>query len=341
MTPPVTLVVSIDTEEDNWVPTRSGTTVENVRELVRLDRCFERLGVRATYFTTYQVGRQATAAAVLREICDRGAAEIGAHLHPWNTPPLDEPFVARNTMLTNLPQRLQVAKLQSLTQALAGSFGERPRVFRAGRWGFGQGTAAALLECGYAVDSSVTPFKNWQEYDEGPDYVGAPLEVYRLDGRGDVRLPVPGGPLIELPVTSGYTRRPMGFWARVHGTLDRPKLRRLRLIGVLSRLNIVKFVFLSPETDSVADMLTISRQLVARGVRWLHLTFHSPSLRPGLSPFTPTLGAVERMYAQIETYVAGLSGVARVIFATVSEAAGTLAPAPRPEVGAAAGATGV
>src|SRR5438094_3380343 len=130
VTPPVTLVVSIDTEEDNWVPTRSGTTVENVRELVRLDRCFERLGVRATYFTTYQVGRQATAAAVLREICDRGAAEIGAHLHPWNTPPLDEPFVARNTMLTNLPQRLQVAKLQSLTQALAGSFGERPRVFR-------------------------------------------------------------------------------------------------------------------------------------------------------------------------------------------------------------------
>ena len=49
---------------------------------------------------------------------------------------------------------------------------------------------------------------------------------------------------------------------------------RLRLVGVLSRLNIVKFVFLSPETDSLADMLAISRQLVARGVRWLHLTFH-------------------------------------------------------------------
>jgi len=119
----------------------------------------------------------------------------------------------------------------------------------------------------------------------------------------------------------------MAFWARVHGTLDRPSLRRLRLVGVLSRLNIVKFVFLSPETDSVADMLAFSRQLVARGVRWLHLTLHSPSLRPGLSPFTPTVGAVERMYAQIETYVAGLARIARVSFATVSEAAGTLAPA--------------
>src|SRR5213083_1872202 len=128
----IRLIVSIDTEEDNWRPRRDGVTIENIRELPRLDALFQRLGVQATYFTTYQVATREWAAAILRGL-RAGGAEIGAHLHPWNTPPLEEPFVSRNTMVTNLPHTLQVAKLKSLTAALAESFGERPCVFRAGR----------------------------------------------------------------------------------------------------------------------------------------------------------------------------------------------------------------
>src|SRR2546425_11600494 len=109
MTPPVTLVVSIDTEEDNWRPARTGITVDNVRELPRLHRLLERLGVRPTYFATYHVASDARATEILREIHERGAAEIGAHLHPCNTPPLDEAFVPANTMTLNLPQQLQAA----------------------------------------------------------------------------------------------------------------------------------------------------------------------------------------------------------------------------------------
>src|SRR5882672_8010196 len=164
MTPPVTLVVSIDTEEDNWRPARTGITVDNIRELPRLQRLLERLGVRPTYFVTYQVGRDPRATEILREIREQGQAEIGAHLHPCNTPPLDEAFVPPNTMTLNLPQPLQAAKIARLTQALAESVGERPTSFRAGRWGFGRSTAAALLESGYRVDSSVTPFTSWVEH---------------------------------------------------------------------------------------------------------------------------------------------------------------------------------
>src|SRR2546422_3045367 len=42
---------------------------------------------------------------------------------------------------------------------------------------------------------------------------------------------------------------------------------------------------LSPELATVNEMLTLSRLLIERGVRHLQLTWHSPSLRPGLSPF--------------------------------------------------------
>src|SRR5438132_1454724 len=136
---------------------RTGVTVENVRQLPRLDRLFERLAVRPTYFTTYQVAIQPWAVRILQETQARGTAEIGAHLHPWNTPPFEEAFVPRNTMLVNLPARLQAAKLDTLTDTLCAGMGRRPLAFRAGRWAFGPSTAAALLTRGYRVDSSVTP----------------------------------------------------------------------------------------------------------------------------------------------------------------------------------------
>src|SRR5437879_6190931 len=42
MSKPMLLIVSIDTEEDNWHPCRDGVTVENIRELPRLDALFQR-----------------------------------------------------------------------------------------------------------------------------------------------------------------------------------------------------------------------------------------------------------------------------------------------------------
>src|SRR2546425_3509965 len=157
MSPPTLLVVSVDTEEDNWQPRREGVTAENIRELPRLDTLFHRLGVRATYLTTYQVAIHEWAAATLRQLHD-GGAEIGAHLHPWNTPPLDEPFLPCNSMLKNLEPALQLAKLTRLTAVLREAIGVQPLAFRAGRYGLGQETITALIRCAYQIDSSVTPY---------------------------------------------------------------------------------------------------------------------------------------------------------------------------------------
>jgi len=212
----VLLVVSLDTEEDNWVATRSGITVENIRELRRLRRFFDGLGVRPTYFTTHQVAVQPWAADILREACDGGRAEIGAHLHPWNSPPIEEPLIPRNTMMTNLPPALQLEKLRRLTGTLEDVFGARPTAFRAGRFGLGAGSVSALLACDYRTDSSVTPFVSWEAVDEGPTFVGAPLHVYRIGEGQDVRVPARRGPLVEVPLTCGYTRWSPSRWPLVH-----------------------------------------------------------------------------------------------------------------------------
>jgi len=98
------VIVSIDTEEDNWYRSRQDVTVKNIGELRRLAAFFDRLGVRPTYFTTYQVATDPQAAGVLREVANDGRGEIAAHLHPWNTPPLSD---SMETMTLNLPQEVQ------------------------------------------------------------------------------------------------------------------------------------------------------------------------------------------------------------------------------------------
>ena len=197
------VIVSIDTEEDNWYRSRSGSTVDNIAELRTLAPFLERLGVRPTYFTSYQVAIQPPAADTLREACAGGRGEIGAHLHPWNTPPLDEAFVPRNSMLNNLPAALQRAKLTRLTAALEDAFGLTPRSFRAGRYGFGRETIGALLAGGYHVDSSVSPYMDFGAMDDGPNFIGAPVAPYFLAPDREVTDPAPESTLLEIPLSRG------------------------------------------------------------------------------------------------------------------------------------------
>ena len=325
--PPVTLAIaSVDTEEDHWLPTRGPVTVENIRELPVLQRFLESFGVRPTYFTTYDVAAPGFSADTLRALHASGRAEVGAHLHPWRTPPVEEPAVPSATMLLNLPPALQRAKLETLTARLREVLGSAPRSFRAGRFGFGAATAAAAVACGYALDSSVTPYVSWVNTDGGPDFIGAPLDAYWLDCRSDVRLPARHGPLLEIPVSCGYSRRPFAVWAGAMRALESRTLRRLGAIKFAAGLRLVRPITLSPETNSLSEMLLLTRHLIALGVRHVHLFIHSSSLRPGLSPFARTTRDVQRLYAKLGAYFEGLEAMASVRFATVGEAGAALGP---------------
>jgi hypothetical protein len=320
------LVASIDTEEDNWHPTREGIRIENVRELPRLQRFLAGLGLRPTYFCDHPVAREPWSAAILRELAESGQAEIGAHLHPWNTPPLEEAPSRRHSMLANLPGELQHRKLCTLRDAIAAATGRPPTSFRAGRFGLGPETVTALIACGFRVDSSVTPCIGWQEFDEGPDFRGAPQGCYRLSAGRDPRQPSADGPLLELPLSSGFTRSPFGWRTAAHAALHGRALRRLPLARIASRLGILRRVILSPEAESVEDMLALARRLVEQGERFVQLFWHSPSLLPGLSPFVRDEADRRRLFAAIEAFVAGLSRFARLAPMTVGEAAAALDP---------------
>jgi hypothetical protein len=286
---------------------------------------FERLGVRPTYFVAHSVAVDRESSAVVADIAQCGFAEVGAHLHPWNTPPLDEVFVPRHTMLLNLPAPLQRAKLEQLTQELRRCLdGRQPRSFRAGRWAIGSTTVGVLLDCDYTIDSSVTPHTSWRRHDDGAFFVGAPVNAYRLEAGSDVRRPVSGGRLTEIPPSFGFNRAPLHLWGGLHRLLSSKAGQKLLLDRVAASSGLLRHVTLSPETDVVDDMIALSRALLASGARHLHLYLHSPSVAPGLTPFTRSAADVERLLSAVEEYFERIAAFINIRFATLSEAAALL-----------------
>jgi hypothetical protein len=92
--------ITIDTEEDDWGEYRtSGFSVENIGQIPRLQELFDRYGAVPTYLVTYPVVTSDSARAIFLDILARHRCEIGAHCHPWNSPPFDEEINARHSML--------------------------------------------------------------------------------------------------------------------------------------------------------------------------------------------------------------------------------------------------
>ena len=322
--PRVILSASVDTEEDNWDPARGGVTVANIAQLPRMHERVSALGLRVTYFSAHSVVTDRSAAAVLRDLSAAGA-EIGGHLHPWNTPPRLEPALPRNSMLKNLPAELQHRKISELTTRFTDALGWAPTSFRAGRFALGTATVAALAANGYRVDSSVMPWVDWTSTDDGPNFFGAPQRVYRLGADAPVTQPASRGPMIEVPMSTGFNRWPFDRWAMVHRRLTSGAVRQLRLAGIAARTGVLRRILLSPEGADAADMLRLARVLVRHGVEHLQIMWHSPTIVPGLTPFGRTPADVELLYRNVAEFVEGLQRFATVGFATVGETAQRLA----------------
>lgn len=312
------LLVSVDTEEDQWGPRDEEVTVRNILLLPRLQALFDDLGLRPTYFTTYQVAKAADSSAVMRELAAEESVEIGAHLHPWNTPPLLEGDAPRDSMLVNLPGNLQEAKLRLLTEALRVEVGINPISFRAGRLGVGAETIKALAATGYEIDSSVVPCVDLRAMDDGPDFRNLPHRPYRL-GRDGKLSGDPTGKLLEIPLSAGFTRGDPRFWNRVHGLLAPIRLGGHSAWGLISRSGIVRHVVLNPEFDSAEDMLVLARVLVESGVDHLHLSLHSSTLLPGLTPFTSSDAEVDKLLGRLVDFVEGLRAQIATVPATLEE----------------------
>lgn len=275
--PPI-LVVVVDTEEEfDWTAgfRRDATSVTAMREIGVFQRLCDEYRIEPVYVAGYPVVTNPEAAAPLRDFQASGRAEIGAHLHPWVTPPFEEEVCARNSYPGNLPAELEAAKLHRLTEAVEERVGVRPRSYKAGRYGLGPHTAAALEAEGFEVDLSPFPAFDLGA-DGGPDYSTWGPHPYRFGRERS---------LLGVPSTGAF----VGFLGRSAGTAYRlashPALRWTRLPGVLSRLGAVERLRLSPEAEGPAALRRLTAALLRRGLRTFSFSLHSPSLVPGCTPY--------------------------------------------------------
>lgn len=302
MSKPV-VVITIDTEEDNWgdYTCRSPATT-NVRRLPEFQQLCDRYNAVPTYLVNWPVTTDPVSADIMRDLATHSRCDVGTHIHPWNTPPVDEQPGPFNSMLANLPLDAVRQKLVTLHSAIQHKIEVTPITFRAGRWGFSADAAGVLVDLGYEVDSSVSPYIDWTA-EHGPDYRRAPHQVYRFEPDRPF-VPVPAGRLTEVPVSVGFLGGRPQFGLRVREWAMRPTPRRLRMVGVVDRLGIATLRWLSPEVSSARDLVKLATALVRTGANFLNFTFHSPALSPGLTPFVRGERDLREFNDRIEEFLA-------------------------------------
>ena len=224
--------------------------------------------------------------------------EIGAHLHPWCAPPFEEKLTSRNSFMCNLPPQLQHEKLSRLTDAIEERFGRRSTSFRAGRYGIDATGIRILNQLGYLVDSSVIPFSDFKD-EGGPAFTSAPFTPY-FAADEDVSTPARAGAILEVPVSVGFSSPDFERANRFREQAARSPLRKMRLVGILDRLNISRRIKFSPEQSDAGRMRQLVDAYQANEAPCMVMLLHSSSLAPGFSPYVPDAAALEQFYANME-----------------------------------------
>ena len=288
-------LLTVDTEEEfDWRVPLGRTThrIDSISRLRKFQQFCEGRGVVPVYLVDYPIATSPLAAELLRGALDDGRAEIGVQLHPWVNPPNEEEVNQFNSFAGNLPVHLERAKLIKLHETILRNFGHAPLIYRAGRYGIGPNTAAILREAGIAIDTSARARFDYSA-SGGPDFRDLPILPWWVGEPGN---------LLELPLTtvfSGLLRR-LGPWLYPL-TACIPKLR-----GLLSHLGLLERIPLTPEGVTVREALRAVDIAVSAGLPVLVLSFHSPSLVPGHTPYVRSEADLDELYDWWRTIFARL-----------------------------------
>ena len=278
-------IVTVDTEEEfDWSSpfARAEHSLDSIPRLAKFQQFCEGFGIVPVYLIDYPVVTDPRAFEVLGEAVAQGRAEIGIQLHPWVNPPHEEEVSVHNSFAGNLPAELERAKFRSLRDAIETTFGVAPQIYRAGRYGVGPNTAQILSEAGIAIDTSVRALFDYSSQG-GPNFRRHPIAPWWIDRRNG---------LMELPLTTV-------FWGllRQQGRVLHPALWRApRLRGLLARLGLLERIPLTPEGVAADEAIKAIDIALDDGLPVLVFSFHSPSLRPGYTPYVRDEDDLDRFY---------------------------------------------
>jgi hypothetical protein len=278
-------IVTVDTEEEfDWTQPLDRTShgLRHVPLLAKFQQFCEGFGVSPVYLVDYPIATCPAAAEAIGDALQSGKAEVGVQLHPWVSPPFDEELNEYNSFAGNLPPALEREKFARLYHAICDNLGATPLAYRAGRYGVGPNTQRILKEFGLPIDTSARSHFDYSATG-GANFRDLPLHPWWVDEERQ---------LMELPLTTL-------FWGplRKSGRWLYPRLWRApRLRGALSRLNMLERIPMTPEGTSLKEALRGVDMAVAEQLPVIVLSFHSPSLGVGYTPYVRSEDELDGLY---------------------------------------------
>ncbi len=267
-------LLSVDTEEEfEWGRgfSRSAHGTSAVSAMGDGQAWFAKAGVVPLYFVDYPIACSDAAIDILGPAAEAGQAHIGVHLHPWVTPPFSEQVSTRNSYAGNLPEPVERAKLVTVRDELTRRFGKAPIAYRAGRYGIGPNTLAILADEDFRCDSSVRAHFDYRD-DGGPDFTRQGLHAHWTGPRDSI---------LELPLTSVMT----GFVSHLGCGAFRHAGKLPLARSLLARSGALERIAITPEGTPAARACEAIDVAQDRGVRLISISFHSPSLATGYTPY--------------------------------------------------------
>lgn len=305
-TPPLLMVI-VDTEEEfDWSKplSRDSRGVTSMDAQVLAHEVFAKFGVVPTYVIDHPVASTDSSIRVLADLLKDGACEVGTHLHPWVSPPHDEDVNSVNSYPGNLPADLERKKLTVLTETIESNLGLRPTVYKAGRYGVGPNTAATLAALGYNVDTSVVPHSSFTA-DGGPNFRGFSDRPYWF-GDNYERL--------EIPLSTGFAGRLTKSGPGLFPSLSSDLGMKLHLPGIAARSGFLERIRLTPEEVDHAAHRRLIDSLMAQGHKVFSMAYHSPTLKPGCTPYvrdkTELKDFLDTIHRTLDYFLNDLSGQA-------------------------------
>lgn len=311
------LLVVVDTEESfDWTKphSRSATDVVHIAQQEQAQRIYERYHLRPTYVVDYPVATQEAGYRPLVGWLQDRRCEVGAHLHPWVNPPFDEEVCVRNTYPGNLPLDLEREKLSRLSDVIEKNLRVRPKIYKAGRYGIGPATASILDRLGYQIDLSVVPHTDFSA-DGGPDFRGFACDPFWFDSSRR---------LLEIPLSVDWFGLLRRYGEMLQPLFMSERGERLHLPGILARLGLLERIRLTPEGTVFPELERLTNTMLVAGKRVFCLTYHSPSLVPGNTPYVRDDADRAQFLRLIEQYCEYFFGACGGAPSTPSELYGLL-----------------
>jgi hypothetical protein len=297
-------LITVDTEGDDLWSRPRHITARNAEVLPRFQELCERHGLKPTYLANWEMVRSDVFVEFGTAALKRGTAEIGMHLHAWNSPPevpLTDDDYRYQPYLMEYPRDVIREKVHIMTTTLEDVFGVKMLSHRAGRWGLDETYAQVLIEQGYRVDCSVTPHVDWRANRGdpggrgGPDFRDFPSAAYHLDPDDISR--AGSSSLLEVPMT--IIPRSSAWWDAVRGAVG-----RLPHAGRVLNRYVPAVWWLRPNGRNRDRMLKILSIAEQRSSDYVEFMIHSSELMAGGSPSFSTRSDIDALFEDLEAVFA-------------------------------------